>query len=67
MNYSTFNFECKGENYKAAQNIFVRTLDIELDQYWSVGSCAMLGDGHTRTFFSETLFQDVEVIDNRNP
>ena len=32
-----------------------------------IGSCAMLGDGHTRTFFSETLFQDVEVTDNRNP
>ena len=66
MNYSTFNFESKGENYKAAQNIFVRTLDIELDRYWSVGSCAMLGDGHTRTFFLKHFFQDVEVIDNRN-
>ena len=66
VNYSTFNFESKGENYKAAQNIFARTLDIELDRDWAVGLCAMLDDGHTRTLFSETLFQDVELIDNRN-
>ena len=37
MNYSIFNFQSKGENYKAAQNIFVRTLDIELVPDWSVG------------------------------
>ena len=53
MNYSTFNFQSKEENYKAAQDIFVRTLDIELDRDWSVGLCAMLGYGHTRTFFLE--------------
>ena len=66
VNYSTFNFQSKGENYKASRDIFVRTLDIELDRDWSVGLCTMLGDGHTHTFFSETLFQNVEVIDNRN-
>ena len=49
-------FQSKGENYNATQDIFVRTLDIELDLDWSVCLCAMLGDGHTRTFFSETLF-----------
>ena len=67
MNYSTFNFESKGENYKAAQDIFVRTLDIELDRYWSVGSCAIVRRRSHAHIFSKTLFQDVEVIDYRNP